>query len=85
MKRLILILILFAITGCSSTNKPVEPISKYLIPSNETWKTAYGDTLESQMAFNLAVIRNDQKVIFKLVTSQHPGIEEVDTTSQEVE
>lgn len=51
----------------------VKPLSAHLIPTKDTWKAAYGDTIETQIAWNLAVIRFDQKRIFELVQALHPA------------
>ncbi len=49
----------------------IKPVSVYLISTNDDWKELYGDTLETQMAYNLAVIRHDQKQIFNLIQAYH--------------
>ena len=54
-----------------------KPLSAHLIPANDKWKEAYGDTLETQMAWNLAVIRHDQRAIFNLVQVYHADPNEI--------
>ncbi len=74
MKKSLLITILLAIilTGCTDAKKQTfKPIDQHLIPTRAEWKLAYGDTIETQVAYNLAVLRNDQKAIFNLVQSYH--------------
>lgn len=54
------------------TEKPdIKPIDQNIIPTHDKWKEAYGDTLETQILYNLAVIRTDQKMIFALVKKYH--------------
>lgn len=78
MKKLILILMLIVLVGCTDTRKQtVKPVSQHLIPTRAEWKIAYGDTLETQMAYNLAVLRYDQRAIFALVQDHHADPNEV--------
>ncbi|KKM79836.1 hypothetical protein LCGC14_1345970 [marine sediment metagenome] len=70
----ILALLSFWLCGCSEEQRlpDVKPLSGYLIPTRQDWKDTYGDTPETQTAFNLAVIRYDQKQIFNLIQQYHP-------------
>ncbi|KKL89083.1 hypothetical protein LCGC14_1918320 [marine sediment metagenome] len=50
----------------------IKPLDSFLMPTKDDWKVTYGDTLETQIVYNLAVMRFDQKAIFALVESYHP-------------
>lgn len=73
MKKSYMILILVLCLGCNETvKKPnVKPLTDQIMPARQDWKDGYGDTLETQLAFNVALIRYDQKQIFKYIQSLH--------------
>ncbi len=54
------------------TKEPnIKPLSSFLMPTKDDWKVTYGDTLETQMVYNIVVGRFDQKAIFSLVQKYH--------------
>ncbi len=59
-------LFLMTLTGCNEVQKipqtSIKPLNQQLIPTDPNWIRAYGDTLETQIVFNLAVMRNDINV-----------------------
>ena len=73
MKKLIIALVLILCLGCNEVvEKPnVKPLSGYLIPTSQDWKDNYGDTPEIQLAYNAAVTRYDQRVIFNYIQRLH--------------
>ena len=67
--------LLLMLTGCLETEKQVKPLSGFLIPTRADWVAEYGDTMETQVAFNLALIRYDQKQLFRYINEKHPVID----------
>ncbi len=53
------------------SDKKVRPLEDQLVPTKDEWKTAYGDTLETRLVYNVALMRYDQKAIFALVQGYH--------------
>jgi len=50
----------------------IKPLSQHLVQVPQNWKDAYGDALESQVAYNLVVLRNNQLVIADVMNRIHP-------------
>lgn len=90
MKRELLIIIAVLVTisllacGCQEEQKTpqanIKPIDQQLIPTDLNWIRAYGDTIETQMVFNLTVLRNDinvsrknELVIANVMNLMHPA------------
>lgn len=80
----VLIVLLFLLVGCNEVQKApeeaqpktnIKPLSEQLIPARQDWKGAYGDTLESQMAYNLVILRNNQLEIAKMISKMHPSVD----------
>lgn len=53
----------------------IRPLYEHLIESPQNWKDAYGDTLEARFVYNLAVLRNNQLEIAKMIAKLHPPVE----------
>lgn len=53
----------------------IMPLYDHLIAAPQNWKDAYGDTLEARMIYNLAVLRNNQLEIAKMIQLMHPPVE----------
>lgn len=79
MKKVLIFTILLCIIGCNEVQKApvtsVKPIGRYLVPMRQDWKDAYGETLESQMVYNLVIMRSNQMKIAKMISKLHPVIE----------
>lgn len=81
MFKTIVIVVLFGVAGVwavSETAQPqvsVLPLYDHLIEISPKWKEAYGDTLETRFIYNLAILRNNQMEIAKMIAKLHPPIE----------
>lgn len=53
----------------------IKPLYEHLIEAPPNWKEAYGDTLEARIIYNLAILRNNQLEIAKMISRLHPPIE----------
>ena len=60
---LFVVFIALCLVGCQEVQKipqtSIKPLNQLLIPTDPNWIRAYGDTLKTQIVFNLAVMRND--------------------------
>lgn len=75
MKRFTLILILFLVAGCGGQKVlPIGtiPLENHLVPTREDFKKAYGDTLETRLIFNIALLKNNDLVIANTINKLHP-------------
>jgi hypothetical protein len=74
MKRILIICIVLAfIVGCNEEQKTdVIPLSQRIVQPPQDWKDAYGDGWDAQVAFNLAVLRNNDMVIAGTMNVLHP-------------
>ena len=76
MKKLLLVVLLLAVVGCNEAQKtPVKSVGDHLIPTRQDWKDTYGDTIDTRVAYNLALIRNDQRRIFQRINNLHPDVD----------
>ena len=71
MKKLMLIVcaIVLLAAGCQEEqrNPNYKPLNELITPARQDWKDAYGDTLQTQMMFNLAVLRFNDIEIAKAI------------------
>lgn len=82
MKKVIVVLSMLFFAGCDEgvvktkvLPPDIRPLSQQMTPASQEWKDAYGDTLENQIIFNLAVLRNNDMVIAKTINNLHPPID----------
>lgn len=81
MFKTIVIVVLSCVAGVwavSETSQPqvsILPLYDHLIEIPPNWKEAYGDTLEVRFIYNLAVLRNNQLEIAKMISKLHPPID----------
>lgn len=78
MKNVMIVFVLL-IAGCFESQKVpepprpnIKPLNQQLIPTHQNWKDAYGDTFNVQVAWNFAVLRNNQLEIAKMISKMHP-------------
>ena len=80
MKKLIVaVLMLAAFTGCNEVAKTPEgirPLGSHLMPLTQEWKDAYGESLESKLTYNIAVLRNNELVIAKVIKQNSMALAE---------
>lgn len=79
MKKLIIGTLLIAlalafVSGCneSSRRARVIPIREQMMEPPARWIKDYGSSFDSQVAWNLAVIRHDQRKIAAKINEEHP-------------
>lgn len=53
----------------------IKPLYDHLIMAPQNWRDAYGDTLEARLIYNMAVLRNNQMEIAKMISRMHPPID----------
>ena len=77
MKKFIVICLIFAallifIKFCPAhdPNAP-KPLNELIVAAPDQWKQVYGDTLETQMVYNLAPLRNNQLLIGQMINNLH--------------
>ena len=72
----LLLMMLIMLVGCNESQKVpqenIKPLDQQLVPARQDWKDAYGDTLETQIAFNLAILRQNDLVIANVMNKMHP-------------
>jgi len=79
MKNLIILIVLMA-AGCQEVQQQkYKPLNQLIAPARQDWKDAYGDTLETQMVFNLAVLRLNDVEIAKMINSLRPPVDPNET------
>jgi len=70
------LIILLMLLGCEVTESaktvPVKPLRSHLTPIRQDWIDVYGDTLESQIVFNLVILRRNDLVIAEVINRLHP-------------
>lgn len=63
--------------GCNEAQKApqsnIKSLNQQLLPAPQEWKDAYGDALETQIAYNLVVLRNNDMVIAGTMNILHPA------------
>ena len=85
---MLICLALSVIAGCNEAVKTIQPdappLESHLEPrpddaaglkSYAGWAAAYGDTLETRLVYNIALIRHDQRRGFAHINSLHPPVE----------
>jgi hypothetical protein len=76
---LILTVLAALFCGCEPQEKKIvtqpniKSLNQQLTPAPQNWKDAYGDTLEAQIVFNLAVLRNNDLLIAQTINKLHPS------------
>lgn len=65
------------ISGCNETQKipesDVKLLDQQLAEASPAWKDTYGDTIETQIVYNLAISRANELEIAKMVSRMHPS------------
>lgn len=58
---------IWVVTHYEKTEKSpkTRPIGSFLTPTKQDWKNAYGDTLETQIVFNLSVLHHNQQELLE--------------------
>ncbi len=77
MEKVLLTMCLIAmLAGCNEAQKisatGVKPLNQQLAPTPQDWKDAYGDTIETQLAFNMRISRRNEILIADMVNKMHP-------------
>lgn len=77
-----LFILLLCVVGCNESQKTskalqpnIKPLNQQLIQTPQDWKDAYGDTFDVQVAYNFAVLRNNQLEIAKMISQMHPPVD----------
>ncbi len=69
----ILVALLAFIKLCPAHDPNVaKPLNELIVSAPDQWKQLYGDTLETQIVYNLAVLRNNQLLIGQMINNLHP-------------
>ncbi len=81
MKKYIVILLVMAallifIKYCPAhdPNAP-KPLNQLIVAAPDDWKAVYGDTLETQVVYNVALMRNNQLMIGQTINNLHPPVD----------
>ena len=59
------------ISDLSTPETTIKPINQLITPAKQEWIDAYGDTLETQIVYNLVVLRNNDFVIANTINKMH--------------
>ncbi len=71
--KIVIVILLALLCGCNEQAKVgIRPMSENVIPTRQDWKDAYGDKAETQLAFNIAVLRRNEKLIVNEINKFHP-------------
>ena len=87
MRKSNLILLLLLAAGCHEQAQKA-PYGNVLLTAPDQWKAVYGDSIESQLAFNLADVRvahnrtvvQLQPVINKILADHNAAVKKLETT-----
>lgn len=74
----VIAVVAFAVEKPGISTVKIKPLYDHLIEIPPNWKEAYGDTLEVRFIYNLAVLRNNQLEIAKMIARLHPPVEPID-------
>ncbi|KKL68169.1 hypothetical protein LCGC14_2127640 [marine sediment metagenome] len=81
---MVVVAILSVCTGCNETQKIPEssakPLNQHLVPLPDDWKDAYGNSLETEVIYNLVlqrnettISRNNEILIANMISKMHPS------------
>jgi len=87
MRKGSLIVLLLLVAGCHEQAQKA-PYGNVLLTAPDQWKAVYGDSIESQLAFNLADVRvahnrtvvQLQPVINKILADHNAAVKKLETT-----
>jgi len=69
---LLLLFILACVTGCVMPKGESKEIYNYLVPTRDDFKDRYGDTLQTRLIYNIALLKNNDLVIAGTINKLHP-------------